>query len=384
MRVALVHDWLTASGGAERVLAELLTIFPRAELFSLFGSVRALPQQAPQVTRLSTSWLSAVPGITRHYRAFAPLMPRAIESIRLDGFDLIVTSSWAFAHGIRKPSRARHLAYVHSPMRWAWDMESEYLRQSGLEGKTAVGRAVESIARWQLAKLRRWDRSAGQRPDALVANSAFVQRRIRDCWGRESEVVYPPVTLPPGWNDPLHRGQGIDQQRRPYLSLSRLVAYKRVDAWIEAFRRMPERQLIIAGDGPERARLERLSPENVTFLGWVSEPEALRLLRTSRGYLQASKEDFGISVLEAQANGLPVLAYGVGGAQETVRDAGRAGMSDPTGLLVDSLDPDALVRALQTFEQIAFRPEHCRAHAEQFSSSRFRASIEAMVERLLT
>jgi glycosyltransferase involved in cell wall biosynthesis len=384
LRVALVHDWLTASGGAERVLAELLTLFPKADVFTLFGSTEALPRSAPAVAHLSKSWLASIPGMSRHYRAFAPLMPNAIESIRLRGFDLVISSSWAFAHGIRKPSGAKHLAYIHSPMRWAWDMEAEYLQQSGLEGKTLVGKTVESFVRWQLAKLRRWDRSAGQRPDALVANSAFVQQRIQNCWGRQSEVIYPPVTLPADWNTCAPKITPAKQTQRPYLSLSRLVPYKRVDAWIEAFRGMPDRQLLIAGDGPERARLEQLAPPNVTFLGWVSEAEAQRLLRTSRGYLQASKEDFGISVVEAQANGLPVLAYGVGGAQETVRDAGKHGMDRPTGLLIDNLEPHALVRAVTAFERIAFRPEDCRAHAERFSGERFRASVEAMVDRLIT
>ena len=385
LRVALVHDWLTTCGGAERVLAELLVLFPQAHIFTLFGSTRHLPERAPSPQAFTTSWMQSVPGIQSHYRALAPVMPYAVESLDLRGFDLIISSSWAFAHGILKHKGSKHVAYVHSPMRWAWDMENEYLEQSGLSQVSGVGRILSAVARQQLRSLRAWDRAAGGRPDILVANSAFVQARIRNCWQRESEVIYPPVATPV---IPLEgtapAPEHTLQPPRPYLSLSRLVAYKRVDAWIEAFRAMPSRRLIIAGDGPERPRLERGAPKNVEFLGWVSEGQAQQLFRDARGYLQASKEDFGISVVEAQANGLPVLAYGVGGAQETVRDAARVDEQRPSGLLVQSLEPSALVQAVETFERIPFRPEDCRANAEQFSLDRFQASVRRLVERTLT
>lgn len=364
-RVAIVHDWLTAMGGAERVLEQMLAALPQADLFTLIDNGQCLTPEIRSRHATHTSWLQRVPGITRAYRRLAPLMPGAIEALDLRAYDLVLSSSWAFAHGVITPERCAHLAYVHSPMRWAWDMQDEYLDRAGLQGM--LGR----LARWQLARLRRWDVQAAQRPDALVANSAFVAQRIRDCWHRPAEVIYPPVSIPEVLPQATPHGA--------WVSVSRLVPYKRVDLWVKAFALLPEHRLLIAGDGPQREELQAMATPNVQFLGRITDREITGLLAGARGFVQASKEDFGIAVLEAQGCGTPVLAYGVGGAQETVRGLDQ---SQPTGMLFDSLDPESAAQAVIAFERHTFSPQDCRRNAERFSPARFQSELVTAVNTL--
>lgn len=372
LRVALVHDWLTAAGGAERVLARMLQNFPQAQIFTLFGDSRALPKawahKHPQ-----TSWLQGLPGLAHYYRVLAPLMPRAIESLKLEGFDLVISSSWAFAHGVlaEKARGARHMAYVHSPMRWAWDMQQDYLDQTSLRGP------LRRVAEWQLGRLRAWDQVAGQRPDLLVANSRFIQNRIQRCWAREAELLYPPVELP----GPRYQVEAAPSAGSHYLSVCRLVPYKRVDLMVRAFAHLPQRRLLIAGDGPERKRLEAIATPNVSFVGWVSDDEVKSLMRGARGFVQASREDFGISVVEAQGCGIPVIAFGEGGARETVNGPESA---RPSGVYFHSLEPEALASTILEFERQSFDPEDCRAKARSFSPERFDEGLMESVQRLMS
>lgn len=364
-RIAIVHDWLTAMGGAERVLEQMLAALPQADLFTLIDNGRTLAPELRRQHRVVTSRLQHLPGADRYYRHLAPLMPGAIEALDLRAYDLVLSSSWAFAHGVITPAHCRHLAYVHSPMRWAWDMEDEYLDQAGLRG--LLGR----LARWQLARLRRWDVQAARRPDVLVANSAFVAQRIHECWGRNAEVVFPPVTIAPQLPQVAAHGA--------YVSVSRLVPYKRVDLWVKAFAFLPDRQLIVAGDGPERERLQAMAGPNVRFVGRITDREITELMAGARGFLQASKEDFGIAVLEAQGCGTPVLAYGVGGAQETVRGLDQP---QPTGMLFDTLDPEGAAQAVRAFERHTFMRKDCRMNAERFSPARFQSELVTAINTL--
>ncbi|MEY3572943.1 MAG: hypothetical protein RJA77_858 [Pseudomonadota bacterium] len=371
LRVALVHDWLTAAGGAERVLARMLQVFPQAEIFTLFGDSRALPDRWRHKAA-HTSWLSVLPGLHRYYRVLAPLMPAAVESLHLAGYDLVISSSWAFAHGAKvdRAAGARHLAYVHSPMRWAWDMQEDYLDQASLRGP------LRRIAQWQLGRLRDWDLGAAQRPDLLLANSRFIQSRIRRCWSRDSELLFPPVELP----GPRYQVEAAASGPDHYLSVCRLVAYKRVDLIVKAFAHLPNRRLLIAGDGPERQRLEAMATPNVRFVGWVSDDEVKSLMRGARGFIQASREDFGISVVEAQGCGIPVIAYGQGGARETVNGPESA---RPSGLFFQTLEPEALASTILEFERQSFDPEDCRAKARTFSPERFDEGLMESVQKLM-
>lgn len=366
-RIAVVHDWLTADGGAERVLSHLLHMLPWADLYTLIDDGTCLSGELRQQHSIKSSFLQLLPGITRYYRATAPLMPLAVESLKLEPYDLVISSSWAFAHGALAPADAPHLAYIHSPMRWAWDMEDEYLAQSGLAPP------LHWATKHLLKKLRSWDRLASKRPQSLIANSRFVAARIQRCWGRESSVIYPPVA-------PLAKIEPtIISRHNAYICVSRLVPFKRVDVWIDAFRQLPQRQLMVIGDGPERKRLMRYAGPNVHFLGFIPDHELVGLLVGARGFLQASQEDFGIAVLEAQSCGIPVLAYAAGGAKETIQNVDQ---KHPTGLLFDSLNPQEVAATIEQFEQYDFRPEDCRANAMRFSPEVFRRQIREAIGAL--
>ena len=356
-RVAIVHDWLTAFGGAERVLVELCRLLPHAEVFTLFGKHAGLRQLLSQ-HRVQASYLAQLPGIDATYRWLAPLMPKAIESFQFQGFDLVISSSWAFAHGIRTPKAIPHLAYIHSPMRWAWDMQEEYLGRARLSGP------VRWIAEQGLTQLRQWDQQAAQRDKTIIANSQFIEQRVKRCWQRDSTVIYPPVRV-----TEMH---GPAKPHGAYISVSRLVKYKRVDLWVEAFRHLPDHQLMVVGTGPELGRLKRIAPPNVRFTGWVSDEQAIELIAGAKGFLQASKEDFGISAVEAQGYGVPVLAYGQGGAAETVRGLAHA---NPTGLLFDALEPRAAAQHILEFERHQFLPQDCKRNAARFSPQAFALAI---------
>lgn len=373
IRVAIVHDWLTAAGGAERVLDRICRAFPQADLFTLFGDLSALPRDLAQKHKLQTSWLQGLPGIRRLYRGLAPLMPKAVEGLDLRGYDLVLSSSWAFAHGALADAShgARHLAYIHSPMRWAWDMKEEYL------SRTRLPMGLRQLAEQQLAKLRTWDIAAAQRPQALLANSQFIRERIARCWSRDASVIYPPVVLPGAAFDPPR----ARDPRAPYLSVCRLVGYKRVDLLVKAFAYLPDRRLWVAGDGPEMAALRRMAPPNVEFLGWVHDEEVRSLMSECKAFLQASREDFGISVVEAQGCGTPVLAYGRGGARETVR-----GLDDPrpTGMFFETRDPEALANTIIDFERYCFSPDDCRDQAQRFSPEVFDSALQSAVKALLS
>ena len=363
-RVAIVHDWLTAFGGAERVLIRLCRLLPQADVFTLFGQHGGL-QQALAGRTIKASYLAHLPGIDRYYRWLASLMPRAIEEFRFKDYDLVVSSSWAFAHGIHTEPGTPHLAYIHSPMRWAWDMQEEYLQREQFQGP------VRWLVQKGIDSLRQWDKTAAERDKTLIANSEFIRARIERCWHKDSRVIYPPVEIKPQSKSSAPHGA--------YISVSRLVKYKRVDLWVEAFKHLPQHRLIVVGTGPERAALEKIAPPNVEFTGWVSDERAIELISGARGFLQASKEDFGISVVEAQGYGIPVLAYREGGAAETVMDLDRP---NPTGRLFDVLEPEAVAQDILAFERQQFSPQDCRNNAQRFAPEVFDAAITKELHRL--
>ena len=371
LRVAIVHDWLVAAGGAERVLARMLHLFPQAKVYSLFGDASAIPLPANATPpSVQTSYLQGLPGLRGYYRSLAPLMPWAIESLRVRDVDLVLSSAWAFAHGVQLNPAVPHLAYIHSPMRWAWDMRDDYLAQSGLSSHWLLGR----LARWQIQRLRQWDLKAAARPTRLVANSQFIQGRIQRCWQRASDCLYPPVRAP--------LSQATLQATAPhgaFVTVSRLVPYKRVDAIVQAFAHLPNLQLMVAGDGPERQRLQAMATKNVRFTGWVTEDRATELLAGSRGFIQASKEDFGIAAVEAQACGVPVLAYGEGGALETVNTG-----PNPSGVYLQDLSPLPLAQAIDAFARRSFRLEDCQANARRFSPEAFDTGLMRLIESTLS
>ena len=365
MKVALVHDWLVTYAGAERVLEQMLAVYPDADLFSLIDFVPEQERAFLGGRQVRTSFLQRLPGIRRHYRSFLPLMPLAIEQFDLSGYDLVLSSSHAVAKGVLTGPDQLHVCMCYSPIRYAWDMQHQYLRESGLDGVKGIP------ARWLLHRIREWDYRTANGVDDFIAISHFIARRIWKVYRREATVIYPPVDVdsftPEGAREDF------------YVTASRMVPYKRIGLIVEAFAAMPDRRLIVIGDGPEASRIRARGGPNVQFLG--HQPfEVLRdYLRRARAFVFAAEEDFGIAPLEAQACGTPVIAYGKGGVLETIPGLTS---SAPTGVLYDQQTPEALRLAVATFEaeMRRFTPEICRQNALRFSPARFRRELAQHVQ----
>jgi glycosyltransferase involved in cell wall biosynthesis len=364
-RVALVHDWLDTWRGGENVLAELLRIYPQADLFALVDFLPDALRARLLGRHAVTSFLQRLPGARRHFRAFLPLFPSAIESLDVSAYDLVVSCSHAVAKGVRTRADQLHICYCHTPMRYAWDLRDQYLEVSG-----HAARPWAPAVRHMLDRLREWDRRTSDRVNAFVANSEFIRARIRRCYGRDATVIAPPV-------DTDFFTPGSDR-RDGFVTASRWVPYKRVDVIVAAFRELPAERLVVVGDGPEAARVRAAAGPNVVFAGEVSRERLRELLRGARAFLFAAEEDFGILPVEAQSVGTPVIAYGRGGVLETVR-----GLDDPapTGVFFAEQTPAAVASAVCSFAAAAsrFGPETCRANAECFSAQRFRRDFAAFV-----
>jgi glycosyltransferase involved in cell wall biosynthesis len=365
LRVAVVHDWLYTVGGAERVLAAMLRCLPDADLFCLFDMLQPADRAKMGITRPSTtSFLQRMPFIRRRHRMYLPLMPIAIEQLDLSDYDLVISSSHAVAKGVLTGPTQLHLSYVHSPMRYAWDLQHQYLRETG------VTRGIKgAMARTLLHLMRLWDVRTAHGPDAYMANSAFVAWRIRKVYGRDAAVIHAPVRVPPAC-------PRVAKQRF-FLTASRLVPYKNVQLLVEAFRQLPDETLVVVGTGPELARLQAMAGSNVTFLGYRPDAELLDLMAKARAFLFASEEDFGIVPLEAQAQGTPVIALGRGGVRETILTSGPS----PTGLFFDQATPEAVAEAVRRFDRMdpAISSEACHRNAQRFAEDRFEESFVGFV-----
>jgi glycosyltransferase involved in cell wall biosynthesis len=358
VRVAIVHDWFVTYAGSERVVEQLLALFPQADVFSLVDFLPDAERGFLAGRPVRTSFLQRMPLARRSYRAWLPLMPLAIEQFDLSDYDLVISSSHSVAKGVLTGPDQLHVSYVHTPMRYAWDGQHEYLRGAGLE------RGLRGmLARWMLHKLRVWDARTAAGVDHFAANSQFIRRRIWKAYRREARVIYPPVDT-----SAFPLGEAREDF---YLTASRLVPYKRVDLLVEAFAQLPRRRLVVIGDGPQLATLRRKATPNVSLVGY-QEAEVLRdALQRARAFLFAGREDFGIVLVGAQAAGAPVIAYGRGGAAEIVRGLDAPA---PTGVLFGEQTPEAVVQAIGTFEREAGRvsPTECRRNALRFGVERFR------------
>jgi glycosyltransferase involved in cell wall biosynthesis len=349
-RVALVHDFLLDVRGAERVFLALCEIWPQGDIFTTVYDERGTEGRFAN-RNVRSSFLQRLRPSAGNFRTLLPLYPAAIESFDLSGYDLVVSSSSAWAHAVRCGRHTVHVSYCHNPFRYAW---SE--RDATLAGRDPISRAVLRAVfdRW-----RRWDCAAAQRPARYVANSAVTQERIAEYFGRDSEIVHPPVDVDRFSPSP----GGVGEH---YAIVSALMSHKQIGVAIEAFNRL-QRPLVIIGDGPAARRLQRLAGPTVTLLGRVSDAVVERTLQTARAVIVTAVEEFGISAVEAQAAGRPVIARAAGGALETVIDG-------ETGRLWSG-GPDELARAVLEFDDAAIDPEACRAQADRFSRGRFRASM---------
>lgn len=365
LRVAIVHDWLTVYGGAERVLEHMLAVMPQADVFTLVDFVPDDQRGFLGGRKPRTSFIQRLPFARKHYRHYLPLMPLAIEQFDLSGYDLVVSSSYAVAKGVITGPDQLHVSYVHSPVRFAWDLQHQYLRQSGMAHGVASW-AVRAL----LHQLRLWDTRTANGVDHFLANSQFIARRVWKVYRRAAEVIYPPVDI---GDFRLVEGKG-----GTYVTVSRLVPYKRVELLVEAFARLPDRHLTIIGAGPELERLRRVAPPNVELTGFLPDAEVRRRLERARAFLFAAEEDFGIVMVEAQACGTPVIAYGKGGACEVVRDLDRPGA---TGVLFAEQTADSIVDAIARFEDATgqIEPLACRRNAERFGHARFCSELVSVI-----
>jgi hypothetical protein len=363
VRVAIVHDWLVTYAGAERVLEQIVACFPDADLFALvdFLEDRSFIRGKP----VTTSFIQKLPKAKTKYRSYLPLMPLAIEQLDLSAYDLVISSSHAVAKGVLTGPDQVHVSYVHSPIRYAWDLQHQYLNESKLTAgpKSALARVI-------LHYIRNWDVRTSNSVDSFVSNSDFIARRIKKVYQRDADVINPPVDV--------DAFSVLEQKEDFYLTASRMVPYKKIDLIVEAFAKMPERRLVVIGDGPDMQKIRAKAASNVEIMGYQPFAVLRDRMRRAKAFVFAAEEDFGISVVEAQACGTPVIAYGKGGALETVSDASNP---RPTGLFFDEQTTEAIIAAVENFDAQPgrFEPAHCRASAERFSAALFRERFFAHV-----
>jgi len=366
MKIAIVHDWLVTYAGAERVLAGLLETWPEADLFAVIDFLSDKDRASLGGKRATTTFIQQLPKAKTHYQKYLPLMPLAIEQLDMSAYDLVISSSHAVAKGVLTGPNQLHISYVHSPIRYAWDLQHQYLHEASLD------RGLKAkLARMLLHYIRMWDQRTASGVDEFIANSHFIGRRINKSYRRESTVIYPPVDT---------RAFTLHAEKEDfYLTASRMVPYKRIPMIVEAFARMPDKKLIVIGTGPELDKAKDLAAPNVTLMGYQNFDVLLHHMQRARAFVFAAEEDFGIAPIEAQACGTPVIAYGRGGVLETVRGIDHP---EPTGVFYAEQTPESLIAAVTVFESEAHHisPEACRASAERFSSERFKQEIKAFVD----
>lgn len=365
MRIAIIHDWLTVYAGAERVLEQILSLYPDADLFSLVDFLPGCQREFIHNRRVTTSFIQNLPFAKSKYRQYLPLMPLAVEQFNLSGYDLVITSSYAVAKGVLTGPDQLHISYVHSPIRYAWDLQHQYLKEGGLDHGLKGW-----IAKFILHKIRTWDYRTANGVDYFIANSNFVARRIWKVYRRESTVIYPPVDVD---SFSLRENKGGF-----YLTASRMVPYKKIGLIVEAFAAMPNRELVVIGDGPELPKIETKASPNVKILGHQSSEVLRDYMQRAYAFIFAAEEDFGILPVEAQACGTPVIAYRKGGALETIRglDSQR-----PTGIFFSEQTPQCIIAAVETFEKEKgwIKPATCRENAMRFAGGRFREEFSSFV-----
>ena len=361
MRIAIVHEWLVTYAGSERVLEVMLSLFPHADLFCLLDVMPEPFREWLRGRSVQTSFLQAFPGIRHYYRKMLPLMPFAVEQLDVSGYDVVISNSHAVAKGVITGPDQLHICYCYTPIRYAWDLHHQYLSESDL------GKSTSLLARWMLHKCRVWDSRTANGVDHFVAVSHYIARRIQKVYRRESTVIYPGVAV--------DKFLPSNEKSDYYVTCSRLVPYKKINIIVKAFQKLPDRTLIVIGDGPQLSQLRELAGPNVRVLGFQPHEVLCGYLQRARAFIFAAEEDYGIAPIEAQACGTPVLAYGKGGASETVVDG-------VTGYHFGQQTPDAICSAIEHFERTSehFSRSSIRRHALRFSEDRFRREFAALVE----
>lgn len=371
LKVAVIHDWLPLIAGAERVLEQILHVYPNADIYTLFDFLDDEQRTIFGDSKITTSYLNKWPKVKKYYRKLLPFCPQAIESFDLSEYDLIISSSHAVAKGVITSAEQTHISYVHSPTRYAWDFMHQYLRESGLN-KGLKG----YVAQYLLHKFRIWDYRTANGVDVFIANSKYIGRRIWKVYRRESEVIYPPADI--------DAFEYCDTKGDFFLTASRMVPYKRIDLIAAAFAKLPDKKLKIIGDGPEMHKVKAIAENapNIEILGYQETAVLRDHMQRAKAFVFAAEEDFGIVPVEAQACGTPVIAFGAGGALETVIGY-EQNPEHATGLFFETQTAESLAQAVQKFGEISdkIKYKNCRINAEKFSPTAFQSQLRAVVER---
>ncbi|KZB91141.1 glycosyl transferase family 1 [Bacillus sp. VT 712] len=370
MKVAIIQDWLVTYAGAEKVLEEILKIYPHADLFSLVDFLPENQRDFILNKKVNTSFIQKMPMAKKKYRSYLPFMPLAIEQLDVSKYDIVISSSHAVAKGVITGPDQLHISYVHSPIRYAWDLQHQYLQEAGLN-KGLKG----MLAKVMLHNIRNWDYRTSNGVDYFLSNSNFIGKRIWKVYHREAETIYPPVDV-----SAFTMG---DKKEDFYLTASRMVPYKKINLIVEAFSSMPDKKLVVIGTGPDFEKIKAIATPNVTLLGYQSFEVLKDHMQRAKAFVFAAEEDFGITPVEAQACGTPVIAYGKGGALETVNAFGE--VSEATGLFFKEQTPEAIINSVKRFEEIEnfISPDDCRENALRFSPERFREEFRDFVEKKL-
>ena len=357
LRTAIIHEWFVNYAGSERCVESFVNLYPDADVFSL---VDFLDDNQREIIlkgkKAKTSFIQSLPLAKKGHRNYLPFFPKAIESFDLSDYDIILSSAHAVAKGVKKNNNQLHICYCHSPMRYAWDQADQYLR--GTKG---------FLAKFFINYLREWDVRSSSNVDFFIANSNHIAEKIKRIYNRDAEVIYPPVDV-----DQFEIGKSKEDC---YLIVSRLVQYKRVDLVVEAFNLMPDKKLIVIGDGPEKEKIKREAAPNIEFIGYQSGDKLKEYMQKAKAFVFAAEEDFGITVVEAMACGTPVIALHYGGTSESVIDG-------VTGILFGKQTKDSLISAVRNFENstASFNPEAIRNHSNKFSRKIFEDSIKSYID----
>ncbi|MEL0553760.1 glycosyltransferase family 4 protein [Raoultella lignicola] len=364
--IGIVADWLVTYAGAERVIKEFIELYPDSELYSVVDFLSVESRKHFLNKKATTSFIQKLPSAEKKYQKYLPLMPLAIEQLDVSSHNIVLSSSHAVAKGVLTGPDQLHISYVHSPIRYAWDLQHQYLREAGLN-KGLKGQ----LAKWLLHKIRLWDYRTANGVDHFIANSQFIARRIKKVYGRHADVIYPPVDV-----DRFTLKENKDDF---YFTASRLVPYKRIDLIVEAFSSMPDKKLVVIGDGSEMSKIKSKAGKNIEILGYQSNAVMLECMQNAKAFVFAAEEDFGITPVEAQACGTPVIAFGKGGSLETVRPLG---VENHTGIFFDKQDIHSVIEAVNKFDMASdsFEPVACRNNSLRFSSARFQHEIKNYVD----
>ncbi len=356
IKIAIVHDWLVTNAGAEKVLKEIVKLYPDADIYALVDFLSMEDREKILSAKsVKTSFIQRLPFAKKHFRNYLPLFPKAVESFDFGRYDLVISSSWAFAKGVRAKN---HICYCHTPIRYAWDLYEEYISQVGGPKKLLVSAVLKRI--------RRWDRK--NLPNRFIANSTEVAKRIKRIYGKPSSVVHPPVDT--------EKFALFEDKEDYYVTMSRLVPYKKTKIIVEAFNQMPDKRLVVIGDGEELKAIEAVAKENIQIVGYQDDENALKFMQRAKAFLYAAFEDFGIVMAEALSCGTPVIAYGRGGACDIVEDG-------KNGILYKNQDSKDIIEAVKRFEKMSFSPKEVRLSGERFDKERFKREFKREVDEFI-